>query len=592
MLLKQWVVLALLPDIGTWLAHAMWSKRSKEYEDLKDAPDKRFRHNMCELFLDSSVSGTRVESLLEDAQVAGTRHVADLVPHLKKKMPKKNDKKKRNSHAHRDILRRLLKGNPWPPLYYAKIQVWSPKHKSEIEVLCPFFLPHEILARLWAANKSTDMLHTAGMSTTCHTHLLKMKEQFQVEHAVALGLWIDGCPCNWDRTQSVEVFSLNFPGFANENSKLRIPLCAVMKKYVATQKTYDQILAVLAWSITWASCGQFPARRHDGSPFGKLDKLRIKKAGQTLGCSGFLSELRGDWKMLKETFAFPSWNEKAGCCFKCNVTPTTLRDFGRQAAWKRLENRLSHWQLMQRIVEKGHCISPLFSCPGFHSGLVAIDWLHCCDLGVAADFLGNLFNILVPKQAGRTKDEKLANFFKRIQLYYVEEGVSDVLDDLTWAMIQKKATSSPKLRAKAAEARKLVPFARLEAARCLSGGKPEEVTAMQAAVHLEKCYNCLSNYDTVTLQNESTHFLLLYKALEEHAVSVGSCAWKVKPKFHIWQELCNMPDNPVSHWVYRDEDFGGYVAQVAKRKGGKNTVRATGEQVLNKFRAKHTLQLR
>jgi hypothetical protein len=183
---------------------------------------------------------------------------------------------------------------------------------------------------------------------------------------------------------------------------------------------------------------------------------------------------------------------------------------------------------MQRILEDGKKINPLFSCPGFSSALVAIDWLHCCDLGVCADFLGNLFHIMIPKQAGRNKDEKLKTLFHKIQKYYADEGVADRLNDLTWTMIQKKASSSPKLRAKAAEARRLVPFARQEAVRCFSGGTEEELAALNAAIHFERCYDCLHNYDSQTLQSESKQFLLLYQALEEHAISNGRSTWKIK----------------------------------------------------------------
>ena len=35
--------------------------------------------------------------------------------------------------------------------------------------------------------------------------------------------------------------------------------------------------------------------------------------------------------------------------------------------------------------------SPLFSCPGFSLEAVFIDILHCMDLGVAQDILGNVF---------------------------------------------------------------------------------------------------------------------------------------------------------------------------------------------------------
>jgi len=89
----------------------MWSKRAREYDRIRDAPEKRFRHNVGELFFDNSASGQRIESLLEDAHLAGAKHIGDLVPHVRKRLPKKSQK-----HAHRDLSRRFLKRNDWPPV--------------------------------------------------------------------------------------------------------------------------------------------------------------------------------------------------------------------------------------------------------------------------------------------------------------------------------------------------------------------------------------------------------------------------------------------------------------------------------------------
>ena len=51
-------------------------------------------------------------------------------------------------------------------------------------------------------------------------------------------------------------------------------------------------------------------------------------------------------------------------------------------------------------------------------------------------------------------------------------------------------------------------------------------------------------------------------------------------------------DNPALGWTYRDEDIGGYVAAVARRRGGKNSVVSAGQTALNKFRAKQKPALR
>jgi hypothetical protein len=415
-----------------------------------------------------------------------------------------------------------------------------------------------------------------------------MKQEFSKDQALAVGLWIDGVPCNWDRTESVECLCINFPGLSGENGPLRLPVAVLPKRFLLKGKSFDDMLAVLAWSFTWLAQGKFPPKRHDGSSFAK-DSWRVKHSMQPLGMSGFLCELRGDWAMLKDVFRFPNWSKLTGCCFKCSVVPSGIREFGSDASWRQPENRLSNWQFLARMIEQGDVVSPIFSCPGFHTGCVAIDWLHCCDLGVAQDFLGNLFTMLLAFQPGTNQTQRVSQLFLKIQKYYKDEHIQDKLDNLTELMIRKKASSSPKLRSKAAEARYLIKFAYLEATATLSDNDPMQQAAKQCAYHLHTCYENLSKskFNADALKRESIRFCLLYGALEEQALANGEKTWRVKPKFHMWQELCSMGINPTANWVYRDEDFGGYLAASSRKKGGPHSVKSTGESTLNKFRSKH-----
>ena len=173
-----------------------------------------------------------------------------------------------------------------------------------------------------------------------------------------------------------------------------------------------------------------------------------KKAGQPIGMSAFLCEVRGDWLMFKEVFYFPGWNSTHGSCFLCNVTPATMRCFGENAFWKLPCDRLTHWQFLERQMLLGRPISPIYASPGFHTGLVAIDWLHCCDLGVLADFLGNLFVTLLKYYFGNNTKETVANLFLAIRAYYEANNVSSRLCNLTFAMLRKTSSSSPKLEQK------------------------------------------------------------------------------------------------------------------------------------------------
>jgi hypothetical protein len=104
-----------------------------------------------------------------------------------------------------------------------------------------------------------------------------------------------------------------------------------------------------------------------------------KNQGTSLGCRGALVEVRGDWKFMKEVFYLPGWNENAGCCWRCNCTPADIRTVGLEAPWRQPQNRLSHWQLLQRMLQNGKRPSPLWGAPWVQSTIFKIDWLHCAD---------------------------------------------------------------------------------------------------------------------------------------------------------------------------------------------------------------------
>ena len=583
------ILLFLSPIIWSHHVSAMFAKRQREY-DLKDIqPEQRFRHNAAELFLDNQVSGERMLSLLEDAQLAGAENIKDLCKGNCKK------KGKFRANAARDLLRRLRKNSAWPDLYYAPVRVWDKKTQTETLATLPFLLPHEIAHAFLKSNLKEELLQTSGMSQTALNHLQKMQRNCNAESVLAFGLWVDGAPCNWDRTESLECFSISFPGLDGVNKNLRIPLCAISRRFVIKDHTFQDMLAIVSWSFIHLSQGVFPPRRHDGASFEPgRDNNRQGLAGAAIGVSGFLCEMRGDWKMLSEVLKVPQWNVKSGCCFKCNVKVDEIRVFHRDAEWRKPRNRLDHWGFVQRLLSEGLAISNLFACPGFTVDCIAIDWLHCVDLGVCADFLGNLFWMLLPYQDGANVKERVSSLFLKIQDYYRANKVDNKLNNLTELMIRKSASASPKLRASASEARALVGFAVQEARASLDPEDPIQEAAIQAAVRLAACYQQLSrdSFSQQQLEEDSTAFCLLYGALEANAVAQDLNLWRVKPKFHVFQELCLLPNIPSLNWTYRDEDFGGYLAGSSRRRGGKNTASSTGESVLHRFRAKYKPLLR
>ena len=137
---------------------------------------------------------------------------------------------------------------------------------------------------------------------------------------MGLGLWGDGVPCNWDRTESVETFALNLPGQNGKYKPLRMPIVSISRKQISPH-TFNDIMEVIQWSLCHCQVGAHPRRRHDGLDWFQSDKDRAKKVGQSTGVASSLIQVRGGWKFYNELFNFPAWNRKAGCCWRCPAKP-------------------------------------------------------------------------------------------------------------------------------------------------------------------------------------------------------------------------------------------------------------------------------
>lgn len=559
-------------------AAAMWNKRGKPYDPaVFFSLDKTEERHRGFVSISNNIAGDVCEELIQagiDAKTFKGRHKGII-----------------KNNAHRDLLRRIVKGSWWPQLYWASVRVWDPKKQKATVCKMPFLLPHEVLHALARKKTADTQWQRDGLSEAAAKHLDFVMREAAVSNPVALGLWLDGTPCNWDRSKSVESICMNFAGQSGDSHNIRIPLSCVMKHHCLKHKTVDDMLKVVAWSMECALNGTFPSCRHNGKPFNKYDRTRAKMSSQPLGAHGIVVEVRADWACLKQTFRFPSWNEKQGCCFRCKVKPSGIKHFDSTAPWRKPENRHSHWSLMTKIATLGYGICPIFSIPFLRSEHFVIDWLHCVDLGVAQDYLGNLFWAALPKLEGKNREQRIAALFIKMQEFYKRTKVSSKLDDLKETMLRKKPTSAPKLRSKAAEARFLIPFAKELAQDIFSGENTMDQAIKESAILLNSCYEMLSKskYSHELLADSCKRFCVLYGALE---ACTPDPFWKVKPKFHLFQELCELENTcPSTCWTYRDEDFGGSIATAARSRGGRQSQATTSFKVLTKFRARHDVPL-
>ena len=204
--------------------------------------------------------------------------------------------------------------------------------------------------------------------------------------------------------------------------------------------------------------------------------------------------------------------------------------------------------------------------------------------------MGNVFHHMIAHQMnGANRKQRLAALHDLIRAYYDNHPeVHDRLVGLRGWGVKPKGDKTPKLRCSAACARALIPFCDETCQALLSDADPIEQAMKIGSHHLHECYKCLSkdhgNWRTV-LKTSSKNFCIQYHALERTS---GSKAWKVKPKMHHFLEMTNSGSKPNMSWTYRDEDYGGSIAQLCRIKGGCwKKVRAYSSKMLVLFKTKN-----
>ena len=558
----------------------MFSKRS--LPDRSDEPRmKRFKTNMEDLVLSNEISADRAQSVLRDASYMNDPFgVRRLAAAGKRGTLKKN--------LARDLMRKIKKSRRtgWPPLYEFSVRLWDTKQQKETVGQISMLLPHELIAALLKKGNREALLETTNLCAASRQHMAKVASDLNIPESelIALALWGDGVPFNWNREESLEVFTICFPGASGSLQSMRLPISGVSKRH-CSENTYNDVLSVFSWSMQALATGKHPTTRHDGTAWGAKESSRAKVAGNDIGARAVCCEIRGDWSFFKHILGMPGWNEKLNCCYKCHANPSNRKDASLGAAWR--GTSLTHWDMMARWLDNGITPSPVWSCPGLRSTCCQIDWLHSCDLGVAADFLGNLFHYLVTKKiTGRNIKIRTLKLWSLMQQYYNREKPDSKLDNLSPTMI-KQEKKPVKLRGRAGEVRNLVPFGLEMAQQFLSPAMETERAMLEAAGELVSAYKQLSHvtYNHNALATSARRFCLLSSALE--SISEDVKLWRCKPKMHMWLHLCEAVGNPSNQWLYRDEDAGGAFARWSHRRGGRNSALSTSASLLSRFASKN-----
>ena len=560
----------------------MWHKRHRS-QDPNAPAGKRLRDNIADLYSSGEIAGDRAQSLFDDAGEFANELGSAEMQDMRSSGTSKNQ--------NRDLRRRLLRRSNWPPMYVQEVRSWSVKQKEVVRQKLAILLPHEIIAALAQVGDPEVLCQEQGLDTWNLKKHQEISEKLQ-QPFVSLSLWGDGVPFSWDRKRSADIWTLSLPGLEDKAHRdIRIPLTSMPHEMVL-KETQDDVFEILSWSFKALALGRFPDSRADGQPWTSEDVWRKKQSGVGL-MLGALLEVKGDWKQLRHCFAIPSWmrSEEKPICWRCLASKASLKEeSGPHSSWLRPENRVEHFQGLARIMDEGETLSPAFSIPWFSLSSLRLDWLHVADQGITPVFMGGLLHlIMTDANYGPNEEARVAWIWERMQQHYEQEGTKDRLFNLTKTMVKPKK-GSIELAGSGAQIRCLVPFC-LQLVNSWELPLSEEQTLARTAMrHLHRCYSFLSAEAHLENRPDS----LLDNALALHTTlrslhGIHAARWQLRPKLHLFMELCAEGGPPSSSWNYREESFGGSVGRQSHHRGGLGTLLSMSRAMLTKFCSKEGL---
>ena len=266
----------------------MFSKRQKPYDPESLPASARLRRNLGDLLARNELAANRIGEVVNDVHRVAPQELNDLNGPLGKNCAKR-------------LRRKFLKKSTWMPDYLADIRTWDPKAQKIVYDKIPMQLIHEVVAVLLKHGFRERLLAKDHFDPLTLQHLLHCESEALCE-LLGIGIWGDGAPTQWDRSESIDVISMSLPGIGGEYSNLRIPLIVLPHSRMCTE-TWTDVFAIFKWSLTILATGAWPTAWHDGHEWKATDKCRV--VARPL-LKGALVEVRQDWKFAAEVFGFPS----------------------------------------------------------------------------------------------------------------------------------------------------------------------------------------------------------------------------------------------------------------------------------------------
>ena len=212
-------------------------------------------------------------------------------------------------NLHRDACRNLGRKSKQPPIYQQNCIFWDHLRHCQIQDVCNFMLPHEILDHEVEIT-GVDQWLGLGDNTYLEQRLNSWKERTNtshVENMAAMGLWADSAAYNTRDSLFVFLFNV-LSGIHRQRF-----WCAAFSKRMQCQcgckgrHSYDSIYKVLIWPLGCAYTGVYPSFRADNTSFAdrkyKGDEIWATWAWKkTTKIRGEVPQHRGNWQWMKNGF--------------------------------------------------------------------------------------------------------------------------------------------------------------------------------------------------------------------------------------------------------------------------------------------------
>ncbi|CAK0899744.1 unnamed protein product, partial [Prorocentrum cordatum] len=231
----------------------------------------------------------------------------------------------------------------------------------------------------------------------------------------------------------------------------------------------------------------------------------------------------------------------------------------------------NHWKFHERVYRVTH---PIYDIWGVTLRSLALDTMHCMDLGVTGHACANMLYEVVFEHEHGTRSAILARLWARIQDIYRVAGLDHRISVLRLGTFVKNKDSPhsdyPILSRtiKAAEARHLATVC-YQLSKDYEDDTQIRKTRTLCFKSLCQIYQIIADGDMFLsdaqcqqLIRSADNFLTCYQALSRDALDQRKLKWSIVNKHHFaWHLVRQTPLNPKNVWCYQAEDYQRFVTR-------------------------------